>query len=247
MRGLDRPQRRDEKIALRHLPTGSGAYERRDSNLYVLGIREPDWYRPRSAGVPVLSNVVSIHLVCMEYAVSQPPSTPPAPPTTHPAKRTNIKSPIRFTIRNILLILAASLALGLAAAVVVVVFAINQSAYQAGHQPTPTAAARGLLYAMLNDRSTASSDKYLCDGPVHRQVHRLIGQVNDFATGDNSISYSYGINTPTMHGEDAATVTADVTARTTTSGSTIVQPTQTWTMSMRNDSGWKVCRLSIPS
>jgi hypothetical protein len=129
----------------------------------------------------------------------------------------------------------------------VVVLYIGHSAYRAGHQPTPTAAANAFLYAALHDRQPGTSAKYLCNPQVTHQVNGLIKKINDYAAQPGSaISYDWTVRATSQHG-DQATVAADVTAQVTAAGNISTQPPQTWTLDMRNQGGWKVCRLVVPT
>ena len=157
-----------------------------------------------------------------------------------------LKGPIRRTPLRA----AAFLALGILATVVMLAAAIglyiSRSAYEAGHQSSPTEAANAFLDAALNNRDVASADKYLCSNQaIHTKINGIIGGINDFSTDGSSISYRW--DTPTLRSrhDDHATVTTTLYADTTDSGDGGTDnPPQTLTMGMQDQGGWKLCSFT---
>lgn len=157
---------------------------------------------------------------------------------------TRLLRPIRRTPLNVM----AFLGLGVVAVVLVLALVVGQyilrSAYQAGHQPTPTAAADAMLYAMLHDRDPASVGKYLCDAPIEHKVDRLIQRINDFTrSGKNTIDYNWDTH-QTYRSGDRATVAAKIEATVTQNGVLSSNPPEYWKLAMRDRGGWKVCGLA---
>jgi len=182
--------------------------------------------------------------------MSQPAPTSSAPQTPLPATKTKVKPPIRFRLRNVLLFLAAGLALVVAAVTAVVVFYIGRSAYQAGHQTSPTEAADGLLYAILHERSESAASKYLCDdGSIKHQVHSMIGQAKRFESSGKSAQYSWGAPHVRSRSTGRATVTVNVGLKVLDGSHTYPYPDQGWILGERNGGGplggWHVCSLRI--
>lgn len=156
-----------------------------------------------------------------------------------------LKRPIRRTPLQAL----AFLGLGVVAVVLVLALALGQyivrSAYQAGHQPTPTDAAEGMLDATLHDRDPSSVGKYMCNAAVERKIDDQIQRIKDFTkSGRNSIDYSWDTRQAARSG-DRATVIATIDATVTQNGVLSADPPQRWTLAMRDRSGWKVCGLTI--
>lgn len=172
------------------------------------------------------------------------PPVPPAP--TRPPRR--LKPPIRRNARNVTFFLAAGIAIVVVAISGAVLLTINRSAYQAGHQPTPRAAAEAYLYAVLQDREADSAAKYTCTDAAQRKTNTVIKSITDWTSRarGNDIAYTWTVQKTTKHGTDQATVTANVRTTVTADGSISVQPNQTWTLQMRDRGGWKVAELQLP-
>jgi hypothetical protein len=161
--------------------------------------------------------------------------------------RPAVKPPIRRSARNVVLFLAA----GVAAVVAVIVLAaglyVARSAYQAGHQSSPTAAVNGLLDAALSDRDPASADKYLCPGgTIRRDVRTLIGRITGYERDTPGARIRYTWDTPravTRHG-DSATVVAVVQPTSTDGTSVQAGERQSWRFDVRDRGGWHVCRMT---
>ena len=167
--------------------------------------------------------------------------TTAAPSGRRPAR---LLRPIRRTPLTVM----AFLGLGTVVVVLVLALVVGQyvlrSAYQAGHQPTPTAAADAMLYAMLHDRDTSSVGKYLCDAAIERRVDNLIQRITVFTkSGKNTIDYNWDTHQTYRSGNratDAATIEATVTQNDVLSRN----PPEHWKLAMRNQGGWKVCSLT---
>jgi hypothetical protein len=112
------------------------------------------------------------------------------------------------------------------------------------HQSDPKAAANGLLDAMLHRRDRTAVGKYLCDSQhLHQQVDELISTAVTFnARPGSAISYTWTTRLASRSG-DRAVVTADVESELTVSGTPTAPTDKTWTLTMRNHLGWKVCGL----
>jgi len=146
------------------------------------------------------------------------------------------------------LILGASTVLVLAVLVAIVVVYIGRSAYRAENQPTPRAAAEAYLYAVLQDRNVGSAGKYVCTSSARRETTAVIKSITSYThrARGNDISYDWTVRTVAHSGTDRAQVTVDVTATVTAGGATSVQPSQTWTLNLRDQGGWKVASLRRP-
>jgi hypothetical protein len=167
--------------------------------------------------------------------------------TTRSLPPRKLKRPIRRTPGNVLLFLGA----GVAAVVLVVAAAaalyITRSAYQASHQASPTAAARGMLYATLHERDQAAVAKYLCNNTIRRRVDKLIDRNVRYLSAHpgSSLTYTWSsVRQLSRHG-GTATVTTDVDGDLIQNGQHYPASTQHWTMGLRDQGGWKVCSLSI--
>ena len=175
--------------------------------------------------------------------------SPTARPPQTPSTPRRVKGPIRRSPLSLLLFLAAGIACVVAVAVAAAVLYIGQSAYQAGHQKSPTEAVDAMLDAALNNHDASATDKYLCSGgvKVKRTVHQLVRQINDFNQSNPGtfLTYEWSLS-KTSQRDDHAIVMAHVRAKTTSSGSSLSNPEQTWTFKMRDQGGWKVCGLTIP-
>ena len=169
-------------------------------------------------------------------------------PVFTPSRR-RIKPPIRRTARNMAAFLALGLVAALLAVAAVVVVYIANSAYQAGHQATPTSAVKGMLYATLHDGDKTSAAKYLCDAAITRQVNTLIDQNDRFTHSgkDTTLSYEWGAPHVVSQHSGQATVTADIDLLVTEHGRQYGYPEQHWTLGLRDHGGWKICSLSITS
>jgi hypothetical protein len=144
--------------------------------------------------------------------------------------------------------------LGLGAAGIVVVIILIAGGYifnvsqKASHQISPTGAVDSFLDATLNERSADSVEKYLCDKKsIKHQMDSLIGNLKKYQEEhpDNSVSYLWSSPKLSAKHGDRAAVTSDVTARTVINGATSDAPSQLWTFDMANQSGWKVCGVTM--
>lgn len=171
------------------------------------------------------------------------PSRTATPTPTRP-----VKPPLRRTPLTLLLFLLAGFACAVAVLAATIIIYIGNSAYHVSHQMNPTQAVDGLLDAALNEHDAPATDKYLCDQTAVRdRVHGVIRQIKTFEKSNPGtfLTYEWSIR-KVWQRRDRALVTAQVRARTTASGSSTNNPEQKWKFSMRNESGWKVCGLTIP-
>ncbi|MEV0843672.1 hypothetical protein AB0I55_29520 [Actinocatenispora sera] len=170
-------------------------------------------------------------------------------PTAAPAATRPVKPPLRRTPLTLLLFLLAGFASLVAVLAAAIVIYIGQDAYKAGHQMSPTQAVDGLLDAALNEHDAPATDKYLCDQvSVRDKIHDVVRQIKTFEKSNPGtfLTYEWSVR-KVWQRRDRALVTAQVHARTTASGSSTNNPEQKWKFSMRNESGWKVCGLTIPA
>ena len=165
--------------------------------------------------------------------------------TTTPPRR--LRRPIRCTAIHAV----GFLALGTAAVVLVLAVAvgvyISQSAFQAGHQPTPNSAVQGFLDAALNDRRMASVEKYLCGNEsIHRKVGTIITDINRYTRQhpNTTVTYDWGGVVTTARSRGHATVAADIRTRFTVGGAPVQGPAQRWQLQLANHGGWKICSLT---
>ncbi|GIL29568.1 hypothetical protein [Actinocatenispora comari] len=171
------------------------------------------------------------------------PSRTATPTPTRP-----VKPPLRRTPLTLLLFLLAGFACAVAVLAATIIIYIGQDAYKAGHQTSPTEAVDEFLDATLNKRSMDFASTYLCSNPpVKQKTRQLIGDIHAFEKSNPGtfLTYEWSIR-KVWQRRDRALVTAQVRARTTASGSSTNNPEQKWKFSMRNESGWKVCGLTIP-
>lgn len=146
------------------------------------------------------------------------------------------------------------LGLGLASIVVVIVliaggyiFSVSQNA---SHQSSPTGAVDSFLDAELNERNPGAVEKYLCDKKtIKQQTNSLIDNLKNYQKQhpNNSIDYLWSSPRLKSKHEDHAVVTSSVTARTIVNGATSDAPSQVWTFSTVDESGWKICGMTIGS
>jgi hypothetical protein len=170
-----------------------------------------------------------------------------APPAAAPPRPRRIKPPIRRNARNVLAFALLSLVPPAVVVGVLLVVYIVVPSIAVDHQASPTAAASGLLDAMLHRRDTSAVNKYLCDNQqLHQQVNTMIRKINAFNSRPGSaISYTWTVRLAAKNG-DHATVAADLESELTVSGTPTAPTSTTWTLTMRNHLGWKVCALRAP-
>ncbi|GAA4200249.1 hypothetical protein [Actinocatenispora rupis] len=173
---------------------------------------------------------------------------PPVLDAPKAPKTRRVKRPIRRTPLTVAGFLAAGVGAVVAVVVAVAVLYVGQDAYKAGHQSTPAGAADGFLDAMLNQRSMDLAQGYMCDSkPFHQRVAKLIKQVKDFeAQPSSSVSYLWGGFKTVSKTDSAARLSTNVTTTTTTDGTMVDNPEQTWTLELKSEFGWKVCGLRVP-
>lgn len=171
--------------------------------------------------------------------------TQPQTATAPPPRR--LKRPIRCTATHAV----GFLALGTAAVVLLLAVAvgvyIGQSAFQAGHQPTPNSAVQAFLDGALNDRRMATVEKYLCSNQsIHRKVGTLITDINQYTRQhpNTTLTYDWDHVTTVTRSRGHATVAADVRGRATIGGVPTQEPAQRWTFQLANHVGWKICGLT---
>lgn len=174
---------------------------------------------------------------------------PPVLDAPKAPKTRRVKRPIRRTPGTVLGFLAA----GAAAVVVVLGLAaglyVFQDAYKAGHQSNPKDSADAYLDAVLNKRSMDFATTYLCGGAAVRgQTEKIISGIKRFekANTGSTVKYIWTGFHQVSRTDSTATLTTQVTASTSVNDSVINNPAQTWTFTMRNESGWKVCGLRVP-
>jgi hypothetical protein len=145
------------------------------------------------------------------------------------------------------------LALGTAAVVlvlaVVVGVYIGQSAFQAGHQPTPNSAVQGFLDGALNDRRMSTVEKYLCSNQsIHRTVGALITSINTYTRQhpNTTLTYDWGAVTTVSRSDGRAVMAAHIRGRATIGGVPVQEPAQRWTFRLVDHGGWKICGLTRP-
>ncbi|BCJ32648.1 hypothetical protein Athai_01510 [Actinocatenispora thailandica] len=175
--------------------------------------------------------------------MTQPPTTS-APPST-PRR---LKPPLRRTPVSLLLFLLAGFGCLIAVLAATIVIYIGRSAYQAGHQVSPTQAVDGLLDAALNEHDASATDKYLCgDASVRSKVHGVVRRIKTFEKKNPGtfLTYEWSVR-KVWQRRGRALVAAQVRAKTTASGSSTNNPEQRWSFAMRDQGGWKVCALTIP-
>lgn len=177
--------------------------------------------------------------------MTQPPTTSaPIPPPPR-----LVKAPLRRNPLSLMLFLLAGFGCLVAVLAVAVVIYIGQDAYKAGHQTSPTEAVDEFLDATLNKRSMDFASNYLCDDPpVTQKTRKLISDIHTFEKKNPGtfLTYGWSVRKVWQH-RDRALVTAQVRAKTTASGSSTNNPEQKWKFSMSDESGWKVCRLTMPA
>ncbi len=146
--------------------------------------------------------------------------------------------------------------LGLGAAGIVVVIILIAGGYifnvsqRASHQASPTGAVDSFLDATLNERNADAVEKYLCDKrSIKHQIYSLISNLKKYQEEhpNNSVSYLWSSPKLNTNHRDRAAVTSSVTARTIINGATSNAPSQLWTFDMANQSGWKVCGVTMGS
>jgi hypothetical protein len=158
-----------------------------------------------------------------------------------------LRRPIRCTATHAV----GFLALGTAAVVLLLAVAvgiyISQSAFQAGHQPTPNSAVQAFLDGALNDRRMSTVEKYLCSNEsIHRKVGTIITGINQYTRQhpNTTITYDWDHVVTTARSRGHASVAADIRTRSTVGGVPIQAPAQQWTFRLANRSGWKICGLA---
>lgn len=164
---------------------------------------------------------------------------------TRPPRR--LKRPLRCDALNAILFLGAGVLAVAAILAAVTIAYIAQTAYQAGHQATPTAAVQDFLDAALNDRHMATVEKYLCNNQtVHRSVGTLITGINTYTRHhpNTTLTYDWDNVHQTTRTSQTATVTADIRTRATVSGTPLQEPAQLWSFQLADHAGWKICRLT---
>lgn len=171
-------------------------------------------------------------------------------PTAAPAATRPVKPPLRRTPLTLLLFLLAGFASLVAVLAAAIVIYIGQDAYKAGHQTSPTSAVRAYLDATLNDHNADLAGSYTCANQrIHQQTTELIRRIEAALHDhpDAEIKYRWSRVRRTDDSEARTTVKADVYASTIIKDAVSTSPEQTWRFSMRNESGWKVCGLTIPA
>jgi hypothetical protein len=171
------------------------------------------------------------------------PSRTATPTPTRP-----VKPPLRRTPLTLLLFLLAGFACLVAVLAATIIIYIGQDAYKAGHQSTPTGAAEGFLDAMLNEHDVELAENYACDNKaLHLQLAKTVSDIKKFESRpDSHISYLWDGFKTVSRSATRARLTSRVSTTTTVNNSIINNPPRTWKFSMRNESGWKVCGLTIP-
>jgi hypothetical protein len=131
----------------------------------------------------------------------------------------------------------------------VVAIYISKSAYQAAHQTTPTAAVDSFLQATLQERDLSMAQDYMCsDSALTARVSKVINQIKSFDRGDANASVVYNWERPTTisRHQKQATVAARVRVRRFVDGAITNSRVSSWRFKTINESGWKVCGLTIP-
>lgn len=163
----------------------------------------------------------------------------------HPRRSKKLKGPIRRTPLNALGFLGAGALATVAVLAIAAFLYISQSAYQAGHQSTPTSAVNGFLDAALNDRYMSTMDKYLCGDTARRQAQTLLNQIDDVQADGSSVDFYWQNTHVTQRPNDnRATVTASVTATVTTDGKFVNNSPHTWRFHLQDRAGWKICSFT---